>query len=156
MTQSHDTGAPGRLRLCATASSTSLIVFNIVIISKLVLARLKSTNSDQISTLSKNAVSTSVMLLSVSITFTILTIPWAIIDILLYIFEYNVSKKVYVLGMVLFYTNHSCNALMYALLGKTFRREVIKFLCKIDDGKSSNESTETRIMTRGNKVGPIE
>ncbi len=29
MTQSHDTGAPGRLRLCATASSTRLISYGI-------------------------------------------------------------------------------------------------------------------------------
>ncbi len=133
-----------------------IFVLNIVIISKLVLARLKYANSDQVSTLSKNAVSTSIMLLSVSITFTVLTIPWAVIDILLYIFEYNVSKAVYVLGMVLFYTNHSCNAIMYALLGKKFRQEVIKFLCRRGFGISSTENTESTIMSHGNKIGPAE
>ncbi len=90
---------------------TLIFFLSIAIIIRLIMARSRSKQSNQTSTLSKSAVSTSVMLLSVSVTFTLLTIPSAVH----YFYTFN-SSPIYefrIVTVFFYYTNHSCNALMY-------------------------------------------
>ncbi len=126
-----------------------IFLLNTIIICKLLYAKFKSQKSNQTSAVSKSAMSTTLMLLSVSVSFLILTTPVAVNFL---VFRANYANPV--LGYIttyLYYTNHSCNALMYTLLSPTFRREIKRFFCNTSIDESSTSSTG-----HGNRVGPSE
>ncbi len=117
----------------------TVFVLNITIIIRLLITRYSSALTSQVTTLSKTAITTSFLLLSVSVTFTILTFPNTIIHVLEYM-GYTIRLEYRVLTVMLHYGNHSCNALMYTLIGRKFRQEVVKFLCGTEAIKSGSSS----------------
>ncbi len=135
-----------------------IFILNIAIIVRLILARTSSAESVKTSSLSKTAVSTTIMLLSVSVTFTLLTMPSAVHYF--YTLHRDAIYEFRIVTVFFYYTNHSCNAIMYFLLSPRFRQEVGKFVCKLGDDlqdTSLNESQNTlSSMRHRNKVGPSE
>ncbi len=123
-----------------------IFFFNLTIIFKLLHSKFRSKQSNQTSAMSKTAMSTTLMLLSVSITFTILTSP-AAIGYLIFLDFSTMPEVLYHISIYLYYVNHSCNALMYTMLSPRFRREIKKSLCK---------SPENHNRGPRNRVGPSE
>ncbi len=125
-----------------------IFIFNITIIVKLALAKMKSKESNQTSAVSKGAQNTTLMLLSASVTFSILTCP---IAVYYFIFlDYYAIQEMRFLTIFLYYTNHSCNAVMYTMISPKFRREIKKSLCNYNIVDQSSASDNSFV----NKVGP--
>ncbi len=127
-----------------------IFICNMIIIFRLLLAKFRSKQSGQTSAVSKNAMNTSLMLLSVSVSFFILTSP---IAIYYFIFlNYSAIQEMLYLTIYLYYTNHSCNALMYTVISSKFRREVKRCLCNT----ANTSSSEGSAYGHGNRIGPSD
>ncbi len=129
-----------------------IFFFNMTIIFKLLVIKFRSKQANQTSALSKSAMSTTLMLLSASITFTILTGPMAV-NYVIFLDHYAIEEIGY-LSVFLYYTNHACNAVMYTMLSPKFRKEIKKSLC-IHGNRVSDENT-TNVTGHGNRIGPSE
>ncbi len=129
-----------------------IIIFNAIIIARLLMTRLRSADSGQKSALSKKAVSTAVLLLGVSVSFMVLTAPASVAMIIDDVMGHTISDGWWVLVIFCYYINHSSNALLYCFLGPKFRKEVLKLFCK---GRYEIESSVDHSSSfTGNKVGP--
>ena len=117
-----------------------VLIFNVSIIAKLMIAKFKSGTGSSQNTLSKTAINTSILLLSVSITFFILTIPSSITWIMREL-NYSLDPKVYAITTFLFYVNHAVNAALYCFSGSKFRKEALKLLCCCGRGKIGPETS---------------
>ena len=105
-----------------------MALFNIAIIIKLYIARQQAREGKvNTNTMSKAARSVTIMLISVSILFMIFTFPYAIV--------YNgqlrqsfsgVTRAVVILLM---YTNHAVNIVVYCAANRKFRRELLRMVC---------------------------
>ena len=129
-----------------------IMILNTVIIVQLIISKLKSANPGHKSALSKKAVSTAIMLLSVSVSFTLLTVPGVVVLIMKDILNVTVSQELWVWAAFSYYTNHSSNALLYTFLGPKFRREALKLLCR---GRFETSVDHSSSFT-SNKVGPSQ
>ena len=91
--------------------------------------------------LSKSAVRGSVMLVTVSFAFIILTGPISIA----YTIMDNPPIMVYGVTVILQYLNHSINGVLYSISGSRFRKELMKLFgcCKIGTPTRSNVITNT-------------
>ncbi len=123
-----------------------VLIFNISIIAKLMYAKLSNSSDSSHNTLSKVAYNTSIMLLSVSIMFLVLTTPFAVVWILTEL-KYSVNSVVYTATELLVYTNHSINAALYCLVAPKFRKEALRLiLChdqKVGPEKTNSTNTDT-------------
>ncbi len=126
-----------------------IFLFNIIIIVKLALARHRSKHANQPSAVSKSAISTTLMLLSVSVTFCVLTCPIAVYYLIF--LDYSAIIEMKNLTTFLYYTNHSFNAIMYTLISPRFRREIKKSPCRSFSSENSMSNAGN-----GNKVGPSD
>ncbi len=121
-----------------------VLIFNVSIITKLMLAKFKSGSDSSQNTLSKTAINTSILLLSVSISFLILTIPSSITWIMREL-DFSLDPAVYAITTFLFYVNHGLNAAMYCFCGSKFRKEALKLLCCFGKGKVGPETTSNSV-----------
>ncbi len=129
-----------------------IIILNIIIIVQLILAKVRSSDSGQQSALSKKAVSTAILLLSVSLSFLVLTIPYVVVLIKKDVLGVEVSSEIWVYAIISSYINHSSNAAMYTFLGPKFRKEVLKLLC--GGSVITESSVDHKSSSTGNRVGP--
>ncbi len=97
-----------------------IFFFNLTIMFKLLITKFRSKQSNQTSAISKNAMNTTLLLLSVSISFLILTSLVAI-NYLIFLYYYAIQEITY-LSTFLYYTNHSCNAVLYTMVSPKFRK----------------------------------
>ena len=105
-----------------------ILVANVLIIVKFMLAKRKNRRDGTESVnqaLSKSAVKGTVMLLTVSFAFIILTGPIAIGKILM---GSHPQVMVYGVTVILQYLNHSTNGVLYCISGSRFRRELMDLL----------------------------
>ncbi len=116
------------------------------IITKLMVAKYKSKSNLGESTLSKTAISTSILLLSVSITFLILTIPGSVTWIMEQL-NYSLDPTVFAVTMYLFYINHGISVALYCVCGPKFRKEAFKLLCFCQHGKVGPHTTASKGTT---------
>ncbi len=121
---------------------TFILFINVSIITRLMIAKFKSGSGSGQNTLSKTAINTSILLLSVSISFFILTIPSSITFIMRNL-NYSVDPKVYAMTIFLFYINHSINAALYCFCGSKFRKEALKMLYCCGQGRVGPETTNS-------------
>ena len=123
---------------------TVMFTANCLIISKFMIAKYKNRRGGTESVnqaLSKSAVKGTVMLLTVSFAFIILTAPICIT----YAITVDPPVIVYGVTVILVYLNHSINGVLYSISGSRFRQELVKlFVCCGTCGNASNkrESTE--------------
>ena len=114
-----------------------MIITNCAIIYKFLVARCKKSGSGTASTnqaLSKSAIRGSLMLVTVSMTFIILTGPISVVFFITESPHPIVSGIIYLLA----YLNNAINGLLYCVVGSRFRREVLDVLCcrKMNTSKS--------------------
>ena len=115
--------------LYSYAPFTIMIITNCAIIYKFMKAKLRSNNQrcteSTNQALSKSAVKGTAMLITVSITFILLTGPMS--------FTIAVTNSphpvLFAVFMFLLYLNHSINGLLYSIVGSRFRKELIDTLC---------------------------
>ena len=106
---------------------TVMLACNIAIVLKLLLAKYKkTTDNNEIGNMSlyKAAKGITVMLISVSVLFVICTLPYAVI----YQVQIDVSTYSYAVIILLMYTNHSVNIIVYSCTNKQFKKEMQRML----------------------------
>ena len=108
---------------------------NTLIVSKLVILKFRSANQSNLPLnqgLSKSALRGALMLVSVSLTFIILTTP-----VCLFIFNLiPSSKSMETVVFVMATLNHSINGFLYCLFGSKFRKELFKLICRCKQQQS--------------------
>ena len=122
----------------------NMIITNFAIFFKLIRAKYKTKHGSSESTsqaLSKSATKGSVMLITVSIMFIILTGP----VVIAYAISVSPDPILNAVFIIMQYTNHSINGLLYCIVGSKFRKELVKTLgCggknRIKDSRSTNAS----------------
>ena len=112
--------------LCSFAPFTIMIIVNCMIIFKFMMAKWQNRRGGTESVsqaLSKSAVKGTVMLVTVSTVFIILTGPvaigWGV-------YGDDIPDLVYGPTILLQYLNHSINAVLYSITGSRFRHELMK------------------------------
>ncbi len=108
--------------------SCLIFIANITIITKLISAKYHS--NDQINnTLSKVSVSTSIMLVTISVAFIILTLPSCIIYTMYMMGKITNDKILFTAGIP-YVMNHSINAALLTLIAPRFRAEMKLFFMR--------------------------
>ena len=125
-----------------------MIITNCAIICKFLVARYKNSGSGTASTnqaLSKSAIRGSLMLVTVSVTFIILTGPGAVVFSITESPHPIVSGIIYLLANL----NNAINVVLYCVVGSRFRREVLNLLCchKMKRSKSTLSMTTSQSRT---------
>ena len=118
---------------------------NCLIIFKFMLAKLKNRNSGSESVnqaLSKSAVKGSVMLLTISFAFVILTSPICIDNLMK-----DPPRLLYGITVILQYLNHSINGVLYCITGSRFRQELIGLFNVCGTKTSSATNTHTSCVS---------
>ena len=109
-----------------------MFLVNIAIISKFVKTKCRNsdpncTTESTYQSLNKYATRGTAMVVTVSLTFIVLTAPVAM--------DQASGKRLsrdpiyYAFQITLRYLNHSINGVLYCIVGSKFRRELLKFLC---------------------------
>ena len=126
-----------------------MCVANILIIYKLLMLRYKNQSNQAINQgTNKSAMKGVGMLVSVSLTFIILTTP-----ICLVFFDLVPSSEtVKAIALVMFTLNHSINGFLYCLFGSKFRKELFKLICRCRQNRVEASTTGNNTMT--NTVSP--
>ena len=134
--------------LYSSGPFTLLFVANLAIIFKFMVAKCKSTSTESTNqALAKSATRGTAMVVTVSVTFLLLTAPSAV---------HNASNKwddltlefpIYRAFMNLTqYLNHSINGFLYCIVGSKFRDEILKIICR----RKMSESNIKRFVNSRN------
>ncbi len=123
---------------------TVMFVCNIAIVAKLLRAKFSSDKSSA-NTLSKGARRITAMLVSVSAFFVVCTLPFAVL------FQLHISRSTYSYAaiLLLMYTNHSLNIIIYTVTNSQFRREIWRLFGLAGRGSVHPETTGTHTDTGG-------
>ena len=128
-----------------------MTVTNCAIIYKFLIATCKNSGSGTESTnqaLSKSAIRGCLMLVTVSVTFIILTGPVSVIYFITKSPDPILTANIYVLADL----NHAINAALYCVVGSRFRREVLDVLCcrkmKRSNSMSASQSRSSRYSSQ--------
>ena len=127
-----------------------MIIKNCAIIYKLLMAKWLAKQRGTESTnqaLSKAAVTGTSMLITVSITFMILTGPTAVLSV---IAPWNQHPIERVVMNLLQYLNHSINGDLYCIAGTRFRKELLQSLCCRRNISGKRESNVYSSSSSGN------
>ena len=139
----------GTILLTCLLPFAFIIIFNVVIVSILVKGRIAVTSSHDNDSKTNSAVA---MLISVSLAFIVLTLPFGIYTILQEYYlrvgdmaSYWKTFILYDFASICDSTNHSINVLLYCLTGRKFRQCLRKMVCCVRLRKtSSGRSSQTR------------
>ena len=127
-----------------------MFVTNFAIILKFMRAKCKSNSTESTDqALAKSATRGTAMVVTVSVTFLILTAPTAV-HYASYTWYKLGNNPLYQAFMNLTqYLNHSINGVLYIIVGSRFKNELIKLFCrrKGSDGFSSTQSVSTNEST---------
>ena len=126
-----------------------MCIFNSAIIYKLIMIKCKDRFKDNHSvnqSLSKSAMKGATMLVAVSLTFVILTLPVCLVYTGV-ISSTNVSLTVSLMMSTL---NHSVNGFLYCIFGSRFRKELLRLVCRCRQNKVTSE-----INSVTNTVSPM-
>ena len=132
-----------------------MFIINFAIVFKFMTAKCKSNSTESTNqALSKSGTRGTAMVVTVSVTFLILTTPTAV-ELALwpriklsYNLVYNVIKN------FAQYLNHSINGVLYCIVGSKFRNELLKLICgrKRSDDTSASHSVNTDVSTTGSSI----
>ena len=117
-----------------------MFITNFVIVVKFMTAKCKTDSTESTNqALAKSATRGTAMVVTVSVTFLLLTLPTAVNQVLLHIIQ-PANNPLYRAFMNLKqYLNHSINGVLYCIVGSRFRMEVLKTLCR----KKRTDKTST-------------
>ena len=110
---------------------------NTVIISKLMVIKYYGMSRSNES-VSKSSTRASVMVVTVSLAFIILTFPLAVDSAIQHRFSSNPFGSIFVVSMQ--YLNHSINGILYCIFGKKFRNELGKIMLSCRRKRMQNSS----------------
>ena len=130
------------------APFTIMIIANCMIIFKFMMAKCQNRRGGTESVsqaLSKSAVKGTVMLVTVSTAFIILTGP---ASLAVAIYGDNFPAMVYGVTVLLQYLNHSINAVLYCIAGSRFRHELLKVFGCYSPKRRSTSSLGTNSTSR--------
>ena len=125
---------------------TVMLTVNTAIIYKYLKTKWQNRHGTTESTnqaLSKSAMKGTAMLITVSVMFLCLTFPLA----LSYAITLVPDPVMYSLVVLLFYSNHSINGVLYCIVGTRFRQELVKALCC----RRSTTAPNTRLTNQSRK-----
>ena len=135
------------------APFTIMIIANCMIIFKFMMAKWQNRRGGTESVsqaLSKSAVKGTVMLVTVSTAFIVLT---GSVAIALVVYENHMPDIVYGSVVLLQYLNHSINAVLYCITGSRFRHELLRvFGCYSQKSTSSMATNSTSIATNHTSI----
>ena len=128
-----------------------MFITNSAIAFKFMKAKCKSNSTESTDqALSKSATRGTAMVVTVSITFLILTAPTAVSLILLRWYPLVYKFPLYRAFMNLTqYLNHSINGVLYCIVGSRFRKELLKIFCRKKrlKSRSTSGSNNTNLVT---------
>ena len=108
-----------------------MFMTNFAIVLKFMRAKYKRNSTKSTSqALSKAATRGTAMVVTVSITFLILTAPTAVYMALPHVIQLPNNPFYYVFMNITQYLNHSINGVLYCIVGSRFRNEFLKILCR--------------------------
>ena len=104
-----------------------MFLCNTAIVIKLILTKYQSigANKNRNVTLTKATKCITIMLVSVSVLFIVCTLPYAV----LYNLDIDVFTYPYTVIILLMYTNHSVNIIVYCTTNNQFRKELCNMFC---------------------------
>ena len=112
---------------------TFIFITNFAIVFKFIRSKFNSRSSSTESTnqaLFKAATRGTVMVVTVSVTFLILTAPTAVSYACSFTIRLDNVPSYRVFQNITQYLNHSINGLLYIIVGSRFRNELLKILCR--------------------------
>ena len=118
---------------------TVMVTCNIGIIVKLISAKRGSKTVSN--ALSKGAKRITIMLVGISILFVVCTLPYAV----MYQVHLDVSTNFYAVIILLMYTNHSVNIIIYAVTNIQFRRELTKMFSLSRNGQVYPQTDDSTV-----------
>ena len=125
---------------------TVMLTVNTAIIYKYLKTKWQNRHGSTESTnqaLSKSAMKGTAMLITVSVMFLCLTFPLA----LSYAITLVPDPVMYSVIVLLFYSNHSINGVLYCIVGTRFRQELVNALCC----RRSTKTPNTRLVNQSRK-----
>ena len=128
-----------------------MCVANVLIVSKLLILKFRSKSQSNLPLnqgLSKSAVRGAVLLVSVSITFIILTTPLCLFLFHLIPSSESVETVVFIMATL----NHSINGFLYCLFGSKFRKELFQLVCRCKHNRVEASTSGNNTVT--NTVPP--
>ena len=132
-----------------------MFITNFAIVFKFMKAKCKQNSTESTSqALSKSATRGTAMVVTVSVTFLILTAPTAV-DMVLWLGNRLSNNLVYDLVKTFaHYLNHSINGILYCIVGSRFRNELLKLICgkKRPDDISVSHSVNTDVSVSGSRI----
>ena len=121
-----------------------MFMTNFAIVFKLLRAKCRSNQSNSTEStnqaLVKAATRGTTMVVTVSVTFLILTAPTAVYGALYHVIDLSNNPSYQVLMIVTQYLNHSINGVLYTIVGSKFRMELLKIFCGKQRGHSMSVS----------------
>ena len=136
---------------------TFMFITNFAIVIKFLRAKCKSNSTESTDqALSKSATRGTAMVVTVSVTFLLLTSPTAVAYARSFIIRLEDVPSYRVFMNFTQYLNHSINGVLYIIVGSRFRSELLKILCRkerpdaIFPMQSQNNSSLTSISGNRN------
>ena len=129
-----------------------MFITNFAIVFKFMRAKCKRNSTESTNqALSKSATRGTAMVVTVSVTFLILTAPGALSMALWPKIKLSNNLAYGVVENFTQYLNHSINRLLYCILGSRFRKELLKLICvkKRPDDTSASHSVNTDVSVKG-------
>ena len=131
-----------------------MFITNFAIVFKFMRARCTQSNSTESTNqaLAKSATRGTVMVVTVSVTFIILTAPTAVDQALFYFINLGSNPMYEIFMNFTQYLNHSINGLLYCIVGSRFRNELLKILCRKKARNGSSIRNMSVVTISGTRV----
>ena len=129
-----------------------MFITNFALVFKFMRAKCKHNSTESTNqALSKSATRGTAMVITVSVTFLILTTPGALSMALWPRIKLSNNLVYDVIDSFTQYLNHSINGLLYCILGSRFRKELLKLICgkKRPDNTLASHSVNTDLSVKG-------
>ena len=123
-----------------------MFITNFAIVFKFMRAKCKNNSAESTNqALIKSATRGTVMVVTVSVTFIILTAPTAVNEALRNVNDLSRNPMYRVFMNITQYLNHSINGTLYCIVGTRFRKEFVKIFCRKErlDGRSASLSANS-------------
>ena len=118
-----------------------MFMTNFAIVFKFMAAKYKSNSTESTNqALVKAATRGTAMVITVSVTFLILTAPTAVYTAMPRVLPLSNNRSYQVFMNFTQYLNHSINGVLYCIVGSKFRNELLKILCKKERTVESSAS----------------
>ena len=108
-----------------------MLLTNFAIVFKFMAAKCGSNSTESTNqALAKSATRGTAMVVTVSVTFIILTAPTAVNQALLHVIKLRDNPYFFIFMICTQYLNHSINGVLYCIVGTRFRKEFLKIFCR--------------------------